>query len=161
MCLRRTGILLGLGLAAWTCAVPASADTFKCMDANGRPTYTNIQEETKGKNCTLVMREISVVPAAPPRAAANTRTPPAFPKVDPATQRTRDDARRRILEEELVSEEKALVEAKAELVQQESIRTGGEKNYQRVLDRLQKYKDDVERHEKNVAALKKELSNIK
>lgn len=158
------GRLGGLGLSAaltLLLASPVSADTFKCMDANGRPTYTNIKEETKGKNCTLVVREISVVPSVQvpkPKAAPS---PAGFPKVDPATQKTRDDSRRRILEDELNAEEKALVKAKEELAQQESIRTGGEKNYQKVLDRLQPYKDDVERHEKNIAALKKELDGAK
>jgi hypothetical protein len=143
-------------------AAPARGDTFKCIDANGRATYTNMKEETKGKNCSVVMREISVVPAVPPaRSAAANPSPAGFPKVDPATQKNRDGARRRILEEELSGEEKALVQAKTELTEQESVRTGGEKNYQRVLDRLQKYKDEVELHEKNVEALKKELSNAK
>jgi hypothetical protein len=137
-------------------AAPARGDTFKCIDANGRATYTNMKEETKGKNCSVVMREISVVPAVPPARSAA-----ANPKVDPATQKNRDGARRRILEEELSGEEKALAQAKTELTEQESVRTGGEKNYQRVLDRLQKYKDEVELHEKNVEALKKELSNAK
>jgi hypothetical protein len=143
-------------------AAPARGDTFKCVDANGRATYTNMKEEIKGKNCSVVMREISVVPAVPPaRSAAANPSPAGFPKVDPATQKNRDGARRRILEEELSGEEKALAQAKTELTEQESIRTGDEKNYQRVLDRLQKYKDEVERHQKNVEALKKELSNAK
>ncbi|MBE0625122.1 MAG: DUF4124 domain-containing protein [Burkholderiales bacterium] len=158
-------IIRCLGLAApLTCALvaPAWGDTYKCLDANGRATYTNMKEEAKGKNCTVVVREISVVPAIrTPRADKATPTPEGFPKVDPATQKNRDDGRRRILEEELSGEEKALVQAKAELAEQESIRSGDEKNYQRVLDRLQPYKDKVERHEKNIAALKKELSNIK
>jgi len=141
-------------------AAPAWGDTFKCIDANGRATYTNMKEEAKGKNCTVVMREISVVPATPaPRAATASPSPAGFPKIDPATQKNRDGARRRILEEELGGEEKALAQAKAELTEQEGIRTGDERNYQRVLDRLQKYKDEVERHQKNVEALKKELSN--
>ena len=140
---------------------PAWGDTFKCLDANGRATYTNIKEETRGKSCTLVMREISVVPAIRPRAAASAPSPEGFPKVDAGTQKTRDEARRRILVDELGSEEKALEKAKADLAQQESVRSGNEKNYQRVLDRLQPYKDDVERHEKNIAALKKELDNVK
>jgi hypothetical protein len=154
----RIGFAATLALAA-----PAWADTFKCVDANGRPTYTNMKEETKGKNCSVVMREISVVPAGPAARtnSAATRSPEGFPKVDPATQKARDGARRRILEEELSGEEKALMEAKAELAEQEGIRTGDEKNYQRVLDRLQKYKDEVERHQNNVEALKKELSNAK
>lgn len=154
----RFGLAAALGCAL---VAPAWGDTFKCMDANGRATYTNMKEETKGKNCTVVMREISVVPATPARPAAAAPSPAGFPKVDTATQKSRDDSRRRILEEELSGEEKALAEAKAELTRQESIRTGDERNYQRVLDRLQKYKDEVERHEKNVQALKKELSNVK
>jgi len=152
--IRHIGIAVGLALAA-----PAWGDTYKCVDANGRPTYTNMKEETTGKNCSVVIREISVVPAA--RTPAASRTPEGFPRVDPATQKSRDGARRRILEEELSGEEKALAQAKAELTEQEGIRNGDEKNYQRVLDRLQKYKDEVERHEKNVEALKKELSSAK
>ena len=159
---RRLVLLAPLALAL---AAPAWGDTFKCVDANGRPTYTNMKEETKGKNCSLVMREISIVPAGPAtpttRAPAASPSPAGFPKVDPATQKSRDGARRRILEEELGAEEKALVQAKAELTEQEGIRTGDERNYQRVLDRLQRYKDEVERHEKNIAALKKELGNGK
>lgn len=153
-----------LGTAALLSAalsLPAWGDTFKCLDKNGRATYTNIKEETKGKSCTLVMREISVVPSIPPRAAASTPTPAGFPKVDAGTQKSRDEARRRILVDELGSEEKALEKARADLAEQESVRSGNEKNYQRVLDRLQPYKDDVERHEKNVAALKRELDNVK
>ena len=158
-----SGLAAALALAL---AAPAWGDTFKCIDANGRATYTNMKEEAKGKNCTLVMREISVVPATPtPRKdaakEASGASPAGFPKVDPATQKNRDGARRRILEEELAAEEKALTQAKAELTEQEGIRTGDERNYQRVLDRLQKYKDEVERHQKNVDALKKELSNTK
>ena len=160
--IRRFGLVAPLALAL---AAPAWADTFKCVDANGRPTYTNMKEETKGKNCSVVMREISVVPAIPTapaaRAPAASPSPAGFPRVDPATQKARDGERRRILEEELGGEEKALVQAKAELKEQEGIRSGDERNYQRVLDRLQKYKDEVERHQKNVDALKKELSNTR
>ena len=158
-------IIRCFGLAvplSFALAPPALADTYKCMDANGHATYTNMKEETKGKNCTVVMREISVVPAMPAaRSGAATPGPKDFPRVDPATQKMRDGGRRRILEDELSGEEKALTKAKEELTQQESVRTGNEKNYQRVLDRLQPYKDDVDRHEKNVAALKKELDDLK
>ena len=159
------GIKRYFGLAALisgALSLPAWGDTFKCIDANGRATYTNIKEETRGKSCTVVMREISVVPAIPPaRAAKAVPSPADFPKVDPATQKSRDEGRRRILEDELSSEETALVQAKAELAQQESVRSGNERNYQRVLDRLQPYKDKVERHEKNIEALKRELNSVK
>ena len=151
-----------IAVLASALALPARGDTFKCIDANGRATYTNINEETRGKNCSVVMREISVVPAIPPaRATKPTPSPSGFPKVDPATQKNRDESRRRILEDELSSEQTALAQAKAELTRQESVRNGDERNYQRVIDRLQKYKDEVERHEKNVEALTRELGSVK
>ena len=40
-------------------------------------------------------------------------------------------------------------------------RNGDERNYSKVLERLQKYKEQVVQHEKNLQALKKELGNIK
>ncbi len=151
-----------IAVLAGALSQPALGDTFKCIDANGRATYTNINEETRGKNCSLVMREISVVPAIPPaRAAKPAPSPSDFPKVDPVTQKNRDEDRRRILQNELSGEQKALAQAKADLIQQESIRTGDERNYQRVIDRLQPYKDAVEQHEKNVEALKRELANVR
>jgi Domain of unknown function (DUF4124) len=157
--IRYSGLVVPLALAL---SAPAWGDTFKCLDANGRATYTNMKEEITGKSCTVVMREISVVPAIPvPRPSAANPSPAGFPKVDTATQKNRDNARRRILDEELSGEEKALAQAKAELTEQEGIRTGDEKNYQRVLDRLQKYKDEIQRHQNNVEALRKELGNAK
>jgi septal ring factor EnvC (AmiA/AmiB activator) len=157
--IRSLGIaaVLGVGLS-----LPARGDTFKCVDANGHVIYTNMKEETRGRNCTVVMREISVVPSNPRGpASAESASPAGFPKVDAATQRSRDDERRKILQDELSAEQKALTKAKEDLAQQESVRNGNERNYQKVLDRLQPYKDDVERHEKNIEALNKELSNVK
>jgi len=109
-----------------------------------------------------VTREVSVVsaPAPAPRAAA-TPTPPNFPKVDKDTQKSRDDGRRRILEDELTTEQKGLTYARSKLAEQEAVRNGDEKNYQRVLDRLKPYQDAVERHERNVTALKRELSALR
>jgi len=144
--------------------VHAQGTVWKCVETDGRAHYTNIKKETEGKQCTVVTKEVSVVsapPAAVRPAAVDTKSPPNFPKVDRDTQRSRDDGRRRILEEELTAEEKGLAAAKAKLAEQENTRHADEKNYQRVLDRLKPYQDAVERHERNVAALKKELSNLR
>ena len=54
-----------------------------------------------------------------------------------------------------------LSKAKAELVEQESIRNGDERNYAKVLERLQKYKDNVQLHEKNAEELRKELAKLR
>jgi hypothetical protein len=41
------------------------------------------------------------------------------------------------------------------------VRYGDEQNYQRVLDRLKPFQDAVERHERNIAALRKELASLR
>lgn len=157
-----------LACAALTVASSAHAQqqgtgtVWRCLEQDGKAHYTNIKKETEGKQCTVVTREVSVVSGAPPQQrAAAAPTPPNFPKVDRDTQKSRDDGRRKILEDELYSEEKGLSDAKAKLAEQESIRNGDEKNYQRVLDRLKPYQDAVDRAERNVSALKRELSALR
>jgi hypothetical protein len=133
---------------------------WRCMQ-DGHFQYTNIQKETAGRDCTVVSREVSVVhsqPAAQPRSEAR---PANFPRVDPETQRLRDETRRRILESELSTESKSLAEAKMKLAEQETVRNGNERNFQKVIDRLQSYQETVERHERNVMALQQELTRLK
>lgn len=127
--------------------------TYKCVDNAGRSTYTNVREEMSGKKCVAVSREVSVVPTQPPASKA------AAPAASSNAARASD--RRKILEEELGSEEKRLAEAKERLAEQQSIRNGDERNYQRVLDRLKPYVDAVEQHEKNISQLRRELSSIR
>jgi septal ring factor EnvC (AmiA/AmiB activator) len=148
----------------------AQGTVYRCLDDNGRPQYTNVKTDTDGKKCTVVTREVSVVtppsaPAAAPRPATPPQTanpgPAGFPKVDQQTQRSRDESRRKILEDELAAERRSLDKAKSDLAQQESERSGNERNYARVLERLKPFQDAVERHERNIGALQKELSNIR
>lgn len=137
----------------------AHADTlYKCTDESGHSTYTN--QKTGAKNCTILSQDKPVSTfSAPPRA--RTPTPTDFPKVGGDQQKARDNDRRRIIEEELANEQKNLDESRKALAEQEAIREGGERNYQRVLDRLKPYQDRVQLHERNVEALKKELGNLK
>ena len=145
-------------IAAWLCmsaaAAIAQATTYRCVDASGRSTYTNIQEETSGKKCTVVSREISVVPAD--RATSSAAAKPPAPNTA-----SRANDRRKILEEELDGEQKRLGEARQKLTEQQGIRSGDEKNFQRVLDRLKPFAEVVERHEKNVEQLRRELTRIR
>jgi hypothetical protein len=133
------------------------------MEADGRAHYTNIKKETEGKQCTVVTKEVSVVSSPPPpaRSAAAEKASAGFPRVDRDTQKARDESRRRILEDELMAEEKGLVDARAKLAAQEAVRYGDERNYQRVLERLKPYQDTVERHERNITALKRELASLR
>lgn len=154
-----------VGLAAYA---SANAEIYECVDQNGNKRFTNIAAEAKG--CKV----LNVGPVAPPssapaagapppksKAAPRIATPSSFPRVDRALQRQRDDDRRRILEHELSNEEKLLAQARKELAEQESVRLGSERNYQRVLDRLEPYQDKVRRHESNVASLRREISKIR
>ena len=95
------------------------------------------------------------------RSGASTPTPGNFPRVDADMQRARDADRRRILEQELANEEMLLQKARQELEAQESVRLGSERNYQRVLDRLEPYKKKVKLHEDNVTNLRRELAAIR
>lgn len=149
-------------------AAPAHAQVYKCVDAEGRVTYTNDRGAARG-NCTVLSddQRVSTVPApasTPARAttpAAPAATPGDFPRVTPGDQRARDGTRRQILEGELATEQAALAEAQAALTEQEGIRHGNERNYQRVLDRLQPFKDKVELHQRNIEAIQRELRSLR
>lgn len=154
-----------LGLLCAPC-VHAQSVTYRCVDGNGRSTYTNVKEEMTGKKCTVVSREVSVVPAqqfAPqPTKAGNSAAKAGGERVDANMQRNRDDTRRKILREELDSAEKRLAEARQKLSEQDSIRTAEERAMpQKALERLKSYQEEVGRQEQNVASLKRELSNLR
>lgn len=141
--------------------VCAQSTTYKCIDPAGRPTYTNVKEEMAGKRCTVVSREVSVVPVSPlvakPRPAA---ARPAGVRVDANTQRSRDDTRRKILEEELEAAEKRLAESRQKLAQQDTAQDVPT-DPRKARAQLRADREEVERQEQNVASLKRELSNLR
>jgi hypothetical protein len=141
-------------------AVHAQARTeiYKCVDASGRAQYTNDQRETAGRKCELVTTQINVAP--PPAPPKQNRAETTFPRESAADRASAKGRQREILEKELAAEEADLAKAKQTLAEQEAVRSGDERNYSRVLERLQPYRDRVETHEKNVAALKRELANL-
>ena len=146
-------------IAAWLCLTAAAAlgqsTTYRCVDANGRSTYTNIQEETSGKKCTVVSREVSVVPAERVAPVAAVKPPPQ------ANAAARANDRRKILEAELINKQKNLQDARRELAEQENQRLGGERNPVRMQERIEPYARKVKLHEDNIANLQKELANLR
>jgi len=146
-------------------AAGLQAEIFECVDESGNKRFTNIKAEAKG--CKQLQIAPSNVAQPPPKAsqpkpqAKSVPTPPTFPKVDTQTQAQRDNDRRRILDQELNNEQKLLDQAKKELAEQEGIRLGSERNYQRVLDRLEPFRKKVKLHEDNIAHLRRELSTIR
>ena len=148
-----------LALLLVIAAPRAGADIWECVDANGNKRFTNIKAEAKGCKMLDVAATNTVQGGKSPGKSAE--SPRNFPKVDGETQKQRDSDRRRILDQELVNEQKLLDQAKKELAEQDSQRLGSERNYQRVLERLEPYKKKVKLHEDNVANLKRELANVK
>jgi len=149
-----TPLLRALAAICVLIAGTARADIWECVDESGNKRFTNIRSESKG--CRMLhVSPPNTVPATKPQTRA---TPPGFPKVDGETQKQRDIDRRKILEQELANEQKLLEQARNELSVQDSMRLGSERNYQRVLDRLEPYQRKVKLHEDNIANLRRELA---
>jgi hypothetical protein len=132
---------------------------WRCVDTSGKTHVTNVKDETTGRDCKVIQSQrVTVMPALPKPAA---KSPAGFPKESAGDRASARDRQRAALESELSSEEALLAKARAELAEQESIRSGGEKNYAKVLERLQKYKDNVDLHTKNAEELRKELAKLR
>ena len=142
---------------------------YECTDADGGRQFTNIPPKPKS-NCRVISvgptnPAPSPAPAQAPKASVKSAPPQAspanFPRVDRETQQSRDTQRRRILEQELSSEQRLLEQAKKDLAEQESVRLGSERNYQKMLDRLEPYQKKVKQHDDNISSLRRELSNLR
>jgi hypothetical protein len=150
------GILLA-GLPAMTAlAQHGLTEVFKCRNEQGQVTYTNDRRQAEKQKCELVSSQINVAPSKPPAARA-----PGFPRETPQASASARERQRKVLESELAAEQEALKQAQQALAEQEAVRFGDERNYARVLERLQPYKDTIQNHEKNIQALQRELANLK
>lgn len=143
--------------AAFT--IHAQAEIFKRVDGEGHVTYSSTPIKG-GKKLHL-----EPLPTMAPPAKAH--TPEGFPRVDSETQNRRDSTRRRILEDELNTEQKALEEAQLKLKDgQDNPETykgaNGQtfRNVAKYEEKVNALQDDVTAHEKNIEALKTELSNL-
>lgn len=131
----------------------AKAEIYKRIDADGHVTYSG----TPFKGA----KKIELTPLATEHAHNKSRKiedePVSFPKVDAETQKDRDNARKQILEAELTAEEKALSEAL------DDAKEGGvpvaQGNEKKVSEANLAAQKRVQMHEKNIEALRIELSN--
>jgi septal ring factor EnvC (AmiA/AmiB activator) len=132
----------------------AQSEVYKCPDASGRPTYTNVKRDTIGKKCTLVSKEVSVVPAQ--RPVRSMQSPGTT-----GSAAVRNENRRKIIESELENEQQLLTGARQQLSEQEGVRSGDERNYARVLDRLRPFQEAIDQHSKNIEQLRAELDRLR
>jgi hypothetical protein len=154
-------------------AISANADIYKRVDEDGHVTYSS--KPIKGGQ-KLHLEPLPTM-APPPKSGRSE----GFPRVNSDTQNRRDDARRKILEDELATERKALEDARAKLkegqdspeVYQHTIVVGTTKdgapitqtvtnrNVAKYDEKVSALQEEVSSHEKNVEALQTELSNLK
>ncbi|MEM8517625.1 DUF4124 domain-containing protein [Janthinobacterium sp. CAN_S7] len=153
-------------------AAQAHGQLYVCADAQGHKTYT---DKRAGAHCQLLdlpgaMTEpprktapLAGAPARPATQAAVTAAPAAgaFPKVDGAEQRARDLDRRQILQDELRSEEQKLAAQRLEFNEGQPERQGNERNYAKYQERAAQLKENINRTQQNVEALKREIANIR
>ncbi|KAB2314672.1 DUF4124 domain-containing protein [Betaproteobacteria bacterium SCN2] len=148
-------------------ACPAQARIYMYVDADGRKGATDRRAEVPaGARITGVIEGGgSDAPSAPkkPAASAGTRSPsPAsFPRIDSDTQKKRDDVRRTVLEEELASEQKNLEEAKRQLALGERPLAGEKADAPAYQARVRQLRSTVERHERNISAIRKEIGTVR
>ena len=150
-------------LLALLCAGPLLADAaiYKKVDADGHVTYSNVPLKG-GKKIIL-----EPLPTMQSSARSRSASPADFPRVTGETQKTRDDARRKILEDELGNEEKLLDEAKQKLKIAEDTPEVYHKdgktfrNVAKYQENVKNAQEEIKLHEGNIEALKTELSNLK
>jgi len=96
------------------------------------------------------------------RRSAKAPTPSGFPRVDPATQKGRDDLRRKVLTDELAAEEKLLAESRTAYADGAPVPLAEERaDAEKYRARIARLRQSVAVHEKNIEALRKELGAIK
>ena len=152
-----------------TGASAQSSDIFVCIDEHGQKVFQNTGNV---KSCKRMdVQPILTVPASRvPQSRSGAQpaieqrasvSPASFPRVDGDTQRTRDQDRRRILEDELRGEEERLAKLKSEFNNGEPERRGDERNFALYKERTQRLQEDIARTENNVRALAREMSLLK
>ncbi|QAU34111.1 DUF4124 domain-containing protein [Janthinobacterium sp. 17J80-10] len=150
----------------YSSSVLAQSEVFLCVDERGNKEYKNTGG-TKGckrvelPGITTIEAPRARQVAASGNAAPKVPAPTDFPKADGNAQKARDSDRRQILSDELKNEEQKLANLKKEFNNGEPERQGGERNYAKYQERAASMKQDVERSEKNVEALKREIANLK
>ncbi len=126
-------------------SVSAGTEIYKYVDKDGNITFTNRRISNAQK--------ISIASFSRNNEQSGLRS--TSPRVKDSTQKERDAMRRQILEKELVTEEKLLTDTQNFL---EEIRSNSKSgNYQ---ERVVQLQNKLFLHQRNIAALKKELTKL-
>jgi hypothetical protein len=122
-----------------------AGDMYRCATESGASSYFNVPGATDGD-----------------RRSTKSPTPTGFPRVDPDTQKGRDDVRRKVLSDELATEQKLLAETRVLYADGAPAPLPEERaDAEKYRVRVARLRQTVTVHERNIEALKKELAAIK
>lgn len=152
--------LIPFAVLAFATAASAQTAIYRCGNS-----YTNDKSEAVAKNCKLVeggnvtvVQGTRVSGAAKASVAAAPQSAASPQKVDAGEQKARDTEAKSILEAELKKAEARQAELLKEYNNGEPEKQGPEhKNYQKYLDRVAELKAALDRNDKDIAGLKREL----
>jgi hypothetical protein len=173
-------ICIPVGQAQSAGQAPTTTTIYKLVDDSGNVTYSNLPMKGAVK---VELDPITTMPLPIPAARPVTATkislaPQSLSNADAVSQK-RGDIRRRILEDEIRSEEKLLADAKSAYQEEEGNRTvihmmraAAEKQspaasvdarraYDQREEKLKDMQESIATHQKNVEAIRKELAALK
>lgn len=144
----------------------AQAEIYKRVDKDGNVTYSSTPLKGAKK---LELKPLPTMTAQPISTKhPRNRESSADLRVNSETQTRRDDTRRKILEDEMATEERALNEAQTQLKDAEDnpevFKTATGETFRNVAkyeEKVNTARDNVKAHENNIKALKTEISNLK
>ncbi|MEO8738178.1 MAG: DUF4124 domain-containing protein [Casimicrobiaceae bacterium] len=151
--------ILAVCWCALLVAAPVAAEICKYIDGDGNMHYTNVPPEKGWKKLSCGVGDEG---GRSSDRTTRSPTPAGFPRVDADTQKGRDDMRRKVLADELATEEKLLIESRAAYGDGAPTPLPDEmSSAQKYADRLGKLRQAVSLHEKNVEALRKEIAALR
>jgi hypothetical protein len=138
---------LAFAASLFLLAAGAAAEPVKCVDASGKIRY--LDESMAGDaKCKPVKDSMNIV--APQQGGGSSESPGARER-----RANRQNTRSRI-DTRLTDAEARLADARSKLADQEAIRTGDERNYARVQERLQPFQEAVQQAEQEVERIRRE-----
>lgn len=170
---QRFQAVAGVALMGMVCnagaadAVPAASSIYYQCPGN---VFTNTigAKEAESRHCTAKEAKEPTTIAGPSRSRAATTaggataTASGAPgsRIDPASQRSRDSDARRILGDELRTEEERLGGLQKDFNHGEPERQGSERNFQKYADRVVEMRAAIARKESDIVAIKRELAKL-
>lgn len=141
----------------------AQAEIYKYVDENGQVTFTDVYKKGSSRiDLPRVPTSLGDSGGNKLRKRVSYRPSPTnFPRIDSATQQKRDDIRRQVLQDEIAAERRNADEARRQLALGERLQPGEKVSDSTYVNRVKKLRATLSEHDQNIAAIQREMSNLK